>query len=579
MAKSKSGGTRSYIRGRVGSDVYSIGKNAKGKKQQVVRSLAETVANPQTIAQMRGRMIMSTIMQAQSALKPIIDHSFDNVVGVQPNLSEFIRRNYALIKADVAANPSSGNAFGLNAYQEKGVKQGAYIISDGKAAVPAAVSLDKAAGVITIALSAGSMTMAGLKAALNFGNEDFLTIVGIDLAGAAEYCRYHVNQSLADDTAISSSNINDVFETEGNATPVVAVAGNAITITLAAIAGSCAFIVTRKVADGFIHSKATLGAGTDLSWNADAALPTYPVGENKFLNGGDQSFSPAPAPTPSVGAPTISGVTPFETSTSVSMSAESGAEIHYTVDGSTPNASSPRYSSAITLNATTTVKAIAIKNGATSSVANKTFTKSSTPVVNAPSISGTTPFETSTQVTMSAESGAEIHYTTNGSNPTASSSLYSSPITLNATTTVKAIAIKNGVKSSVASQTFTKQSEPVAGRSFTANGNAVTEGASVSEPANQAVAVVATLPSGDPSIGKRLGIRKNGEQFSSISSSNLAAGENSGTINQTYMSSGATIEVGWLFIDDMGDDRWEGTYFTINVAAASNNDEPGGSDH
>ena len=45
-----------------------------------------------------------------------------------------------------------------------------------------------------------------------------------------------------------------------------------------------------------------------------------PVGENKFLNGGDQSFSPAPAPTPSVGAPTISGVTPFETSTSVSMS-------------------------------------------------------------------------------------------------------------------------------------------------------------------------------------------------------------------------------------------------------------------
>ena len=93
MAKSKSGGTRSMIRGRVGSDVYSIGKNANGKKQQIVRSLAETVANPQTIAQMRGRMIMSTVMQAQSALKPIIDHSFDNVVGVQPNLSEFIKRN------------------------------------------------------------------------------------------------------------------------------------------------------------------------------------------------------------------------------------------------------------------------------------------------------------------------------------------------------------------------------------------------------------------------------------------------------------------------------------------------------
>ena len=380
MAKSKSGGTRSYIRGRVGSDVYSIGKNAKGKKQQVVRSLAETVANPQTIAQMRGRMIMSTIMQAQSALKPIIDHSFDNVVGVQPNLSEFIRRNYALIKADVAANPSSGNAFGLNAYQEKGAKQGAYVISDGKAAIPAAVSIDKANGVITIALTSGTMTMAGLKAALNFGNEDFLTIVGIDLQGSAEYCRYHINQSMADDTAISSSNIASVFETEGNATPTVAVVSNSITITLAAIAGCCAFIVTRKANDGFAHSKAILGAGTNLSWNADAALPTYPVGENKFLNGGDQSFSPAPAPaptpTPGVSAPVISGTSPFTDTTSVTMSAESGAEIHYTVDGSSPTVSSSLYSSAISLSATTTVKAIAIKDGVSSSVASKTFTKS-----------------------------------------------------------------------------------------------------------------------------------------------------------------------------------------------------------
>lgn len=562
MAKSKSGGTRSYIRGRVGSDVYSIGKNAKGKKQQVVRSLAETVANPQTIAQMRGRMIMSTIMQAQSALKPIIDHSFDNVVGVQPNLSEFIRRNYALIKADVAANPSSGNAFGLNAYQEKGVKQGAYIISDGKAAVPAAVSIDKAAGVITIALSAGTMTMAGLKAALNYGNEDFLTIVGIDLAGAAEYCRYHINQSLADDTAISSSNINDVFETEGNATPVVAVAGNAITITLAAIAGSCAFIVTRKVSDGFIHSKAVLGAGTDLSWNADAALPTYPVGENKFLNGGDQSFSPAPAPVPSVSAPTINGVTPFETSTSVSMSGESGAEIHYTVDGSTPNASSPLYSAPFTLNATTTVKAIAIKNGATSSVANKTFTKGSTPVVNAPNISGTTPFETSTQVTMSAESGAEIRYTTNGSNPSVNSSLYSSPITLNATTTVKAIAIKNGVTSSVASQTFTKQSEPVAGRSFTVNGSEVAEGGSIKVQANQECNVVVTLPSGDPAKGMYPMKRVNGGNPSFIGEANLKTGTNDLTLN----SGSSGYEIGYGTADDMGDPGdWSGSFFTINV--------------
>jgi hypothetical protein len=81
-----------------------------------------------------------------------------------------------------------------------------------------------------------------------------------------------------------------------------------------------------------------------------------------------------------------------------------------------------------------------------------------TVTVAAPTISGTTPFAETTQVTMSAESGAEIRYTTDGSTPTSSSSLYSAALTLSDTTTVKAIAIKNGTSSSVASQTFTKSS-------------------------------------------------------------------------------------------------------------------------
>ena len=75
----------------------------------------------------------------------------------------------------------------------------------------------------------------------------------------------------------------------------------------------------------------------------------------------------------------------------------------------------------------------------------------------APTFAGETQFTESTQVTMTAESGAEIRYTTDGSTPTASSTLYSSPITLTATTTVKAIAIKDGVSSSVTSRTYTKQ--------------------------------------------------------------------------------------------------------------------------
>ena len=77
-------------------------------------------------------------------------------------------------------------------------------------------------------------------------------------------------------------------------------------------------------------------------------------------------------------APTIGGTSPFAESTQVTMSGPSGAEIRYTTDGSTPTSASSLYSAAITLSDTATVKAIAIKDGQTSEVTTKVFTKSST---------------------------------------------------------------------------------------------------------------------------------------------------------------------------------------------------------
>ena len=79
-----------------------------------------------------------------------------------------------------------------------------------------------------------------------------------------------------------------------------------------------------------------------------------------------------------------------------------------------------------------------------------------TPTVNAPNFSGATQFEESTQVTMTGPTGSEIHYTVDGSTPTAESPVYSEPLTLTETTVVKAIAIKDGVSSSVTSRTYTK---------------------------------------------------------------------------------------------------------------------------
>lgn len=287
MAKSKNGGSRAYIRGRIGSDVYSIGKNGKGEKQQVVRSLAETVANPRTAAQMAGRMYMSTVMQAVSALSMIIDHSFDGFPKGQPCISEFIRQNYALIKADAMAHPASGNAFGLNKYQEKGLRPGAYVVSAGTVVVPAAMTVNAADGEVSIALSAGDVTVGGLKAKLGFGDDDYLTIIGLTGTGKVQFDRLRIDPTLADSTAITVDNQGSIFLHEGNKEFEVEIDGTTLTIVTTSIATNMGVIISKNVDGAWKHSKCQLSAPTAPSYASDVALPTYPTGNEAFLNGGD----------------------------------------------------------------------------------------------------------------------------------------------------------------------------------------------------------------------------------------------------------------------------------------------------
>ena len=76
----------------------------------------------------------------------------------------------------------------------------------------------------------------------------------------------------------------------------------------------------------------------------------------------------------------------------------------------------------------------------------------------APVINGTSPFEESTEVTITGPAGAEIHYTTDGYMPSASSPLYTEPFTITGSTNVRAIAIKDGVSSQAVSRMFSKSS-------------------------------------------------------------------------------------------------------------------------
>jgi len=71
--------------------------------------------------------------------------------------------------------------------------------------------------------------------------------------------------------------------------------------------------------------------------------------------------------------------------------------------------------------------------------------------------SGSATFTAPTQVSIAAQNGTTIYYTTNGTTPTTSSPVYTGPLNISYTQTLKAIAVLNntGKKSNVSSATYT----------------------------------------------------------------------------------------------------------------------------
>ena len=132
-------------------------------------------------------------------------------------------------------------------------------------------------------------------------------------------------------------------------------------------------------------------------------------------------------------APTIT-----QTGNTITLSsANTGATIYYTTDGTTPTEESTEYTVPFDLTTSpTTVKAIAVRDGHASTVASQTFQiQLPAPVIT---------IDNDGLATITAEYGATIHYTTDGTTPTASSPTYSAPVQLTNPQTIKAIAVKDG---------------------------------------------------------------------------------------------------------------------------------------
>lgn len=128
------------------------------------------------------------------------------------------------------------------------------------------------------------------------------------------------------------------------------------------------------------------------------------------------------------------------------------ATIYYTTDGSAPTNTSSVYSSPISVTADTTIRAVAVLSGDWSVETMAEFDEQAAAPTFDP-VPGT--FGVSVTVSVSTVTGgADLYYTIDGSEPTTNSTEYTTPLVFTKDTTLKSIAVKDGVSSAVSAGAY-----------------------------------------------------------------------------------------------------------------------------
>ena len=218
----------------------------------------------------------------------------------------------------------------------------------------------------------------GFKVMLNPGDSSVLWEVVSEVGFSSVDGKLGMSQSITDGAAVWVHSREDGTSGLKVSTQFLYVDSS----VLAAYQGSTAFAGAANSYGGINTSAVYLNPKSSGAGAGSVVVnPVTPSGGSETPSGGGQTGggseggSGGGQQTQTVAAPTFTGETQFTESTQVSMSGPAGASIFYTVDGSTPTDQSLEYEEPITLSATTTLKAIAIKDGVSSSVTSRTYTK------------------------------------------------------------------------------------------------------------------------------------------------------------------------------------------------------------
>ncbi|MFQ5559151.1 MAG: chitobiase/beta-hexosaminidase C-terminal domain-containing protein, partial [Nitrospinota bacterium] len=143
-------------------------------------------------------------------------------------------------------------------------------------------------------------------------------------------------------------------------------------------------------------------------------------------------------------APTTAATPPggaYNAAQTVTLTSDETATIYYTTDGTTPTTASPVYAAPIPINLSSTLKYFAVD-----AVGNTEAVKTEAYVIDlgAPTTTAAPPsgnFNAVQSVTLTANEPATIYFTTDGTTPTTASPVYTAPIPINISSTLKYFAV------------------------------------------------------------------------------------------------------------------------------------------
>lgn len=279
---------------RTGSTKNFTFSELNGK--QITKERVYRVKNPRTMAQMRQRMLMSTIGAAYSYLKVIADHSFEGKTVGQQCMAEFMRLNLNKFR-DASKNDKATYAF--NSYKDKLINPMRYILSKGS--LPEMPFVVNTLNQIELSYNVGDIkTAKDVYDAMGIQEGDLVTFVWVVgnsslVKNVLQYnpSRLNIVRLYANKTGVIATP-HDAFTFDANHSDLdinVNKSTDGVLKLTTTEANFGAVILSRQAGSTWLRSNSSMAGNKSIiaGVTVENQLNTYPIESELILNGGEMN--------------------------------------------------------------------------------------------------------------------------------------------------------------------------------------------------------------------------------------------------------------------------------------------------